>query len=200
MFVVMQQQHQEKLKQMKESNNQALENGAAVNKSNGGEMTVMYNSVQADKKEKAEPNKEKGRRHQSKQNRMHPKGPEKSMHQKAKCCKHCNQVSRQFERYCFEPKQNEEHRPPNWKTMVGWNETEKNIVSENQRRRSTAIANSIRSSNNLAQSNAHSNFWYPLTGLVKEPADNTYYDFSCVLQNKLASGKPDAKAKSPPAP
>ena len=45
----------------------------------------------------------------------------------------------------------------------------------------TAIANSIRSSNKLAQYNAYSKFWSPLTGLDEEPADNTNYDFSRVL-------------------
>ena len=57
---------------------------------------------------------------------------------------------------------------------------------------------SIISSNNLAQYNAYSNYWYPLTGLVEELADNKYYDFSHVLQNKSATRKTDAKSKSPP--
>ena len=69
-----------------------------------------------------------------------------------------------------------------------------------QQRKSTEIANSIRSINNLAQYNPYMNYWSPLTGLVEEPAYNTYYDFSHVLQNKLSAGKPDAKDKSPPAP
>ena len=35
-----------------------------------------------------------------------------------------------------------------------------------------------------------------MTGLVEEPSDNTYNYFSHVLQNKSATGKPDAKARS----
>ena len=76
---------------------------------------------------------------------------------------------------------------------------ETKIVSGKQRGKATAINNSIIRSNNLFQYNAYSNYWYPLTGLFKEPSDNTYHDFSHVLQNKLATGKPDTKAKSPPS-
>ena len=68
-----------------------------------------------------------------------------------------------------------------------------------QRRKATEIDNSIRSSNNLYQSNAYSNYWYPLTGIVEETAGNTYYNFIHVLLNKSATGKPDAKEKPPPA-
>ena len=57
---------------------------------------------------------------------------------------------------------------------------------------------SIISSNNLAQYNAYLKYCYPLKGLLEEPADNTYYTFSHVLQNKSATGKLDAKAKSTP--
>ena len=69
-----------------------------------------------------------------------------------------------------------------------------------QRRKATTIDNSIKICNNLSQSNAYSNYWSPLTGLVEGTDDNIYYDFSHVLQNKSASGKPDTKAKSPPPP
>ena len=121
------------------------------------------------------------------------------MHPKAQLWKHCNQVARHLEKYCFELKENEERRPPNLETRVKWNITETNIVSGEQRIKATPISNYIRSSNNLAQSNAYSNYWSPLPGLVEEPAYNTYYDFNHVLQNKLETGKPDAKSKSPPA-
>ena len=66
--------------------------------------------------------------------------------------------------------------------------------------KATAIYNSIASNNNLAQSNAYSDYWSTLTGLVEETADNKYDYFRHVLQNKLEIGKLDAKSKSPPAP
>ena len=95
--------------------------------------------------------------------------------------------------FVFELKENDEHRPPNWKTRVEWNETETKIVSEKQLRKATAITNSIRISNNLDQYNVYSNFWSTLTGLVEEPDDNTYYNFSHVLQNISSAEKPYAK-------
>ena len=116
------------------------------------------------------------------------------MNKKAQLCKHCKQVARHFEKDCFELKDNEERQPPNWKTRVEWNNTETKIRLGKQHRKVTKIAN------NISQSNAYSNYWSPITGLVEEPADNTYYDFSYVLQNKSSSGKPDPKAKSPPDP
>ena len=73
-------------------------------------------------------------------------------------------------------------------------------MSGKQRRKATAVTNYIIGSNNLAQCNAYSNYWSQLTGLVEEPADNTYDDFSHVLQNKSAAGKLYTKEKSPPAP
>ena len=95
------------------------------------------------------------------------------MNKKEQLCKHCKQVACHFEDNCFEIKENEEDRPFNYKTGVKWNKTETKILSGKQQIKVTAIANSIRSGNNLAQSNAYLNYWYPLTGLVEEPADNT---------------------------
>ena len=62
--------------------------------------------------------------------------------------------------------------------------------------KATEIYNSIASNNNLAQSNAYSDYWSTLTGLVEETADNKYDYFRHVLQNKLATGKPYYKVKS----
>ena len=75
---------------------------------------------------------------------------------------------------------------------------ETKIVSGEKRRQETEIANSIKSSDNPSQCNSRSNYWSALNDIVEEPADNTYIDFSHVLQNKLATEKPNSKVKSPP--
>ena len=84
-------------------------------------------------------------------------GPAKPMHTKSQICKHWKQVARHFEKDCFELKENEERWPTNWKTRVEWNKTEKKIVLVKQQRKAKVIANSIKSINNLAQSNTYSN-------------------------------------------
>ena len=73
-------------------------------------------------------------------------------------------------------------------------------MSGKQRRKATANDNYIRSSNNLAQSETYLKVWSPLTGLVEEPADNSYYDFSQCVTEQTGSWKPGAKTKSPQAP
>ena len=73
-------------------------------------------------------------------------------------------------------------------------------MSGKKQRKAIEIANSIRSTNNLPQFNAYSDYWSPLADLVEEPDDNTFDDFSHMLQNKYPAGKPDAKSKSPPYP
>ena len=97
-------------------------------------------------------------------------------------------MARHFEKDFFKFKGNAEHRPPNWESRVEWNETETRIVLGEQQRKATSIEDSIRSSNKLAQSNAYSQFWSPLTGLVEYPADNAYYDFNHVLKKNWQPG------------
>ena len=46
---------------------------------------------------------------------------------------------------------------PQLKIRVEWNKTEKKIVLVKQQRKAKVIANSIKSINNLAQSNTYSN-------------------------------------------
>ena len=99
------------------------------------------------------------------------------MNKKEQFYKHCKQVVRNLEKDVFELKDNEEHGPSKWKIRVEWNKTETKILSGKQQIKVTEIANYIRSSDNPTQSNAYSIYWYPLTGLVEEPADNTYYYF-----------------------
>ena len=73
MFAIMQKQNQDQLNQMKESNKQALEMAQQSIKKMAEKMTAMYNSVQTAENYNANPNKEEVRRHQRKQNPMHPK-------------------------------------------------------------------------------------------------------------------------------
>ena len=102
-------------------------------------------------------------------------------------------MSRHFEKYCFELKENEERQPPSWKTRVKYSKIYTKIVSGKQQRKAMAISNSIRNNNNLAQSNAYPKYLYTLPGLVEDPDDNTHYDFSHLLQNKLSTGKLEPK-------
>ena len=107
MFAMIQQQHQEYINQMKESNKQALEMAQQSTKKMAEQMTVMYNKLYATEKENYNPNKEKGQFHQRK---------------KIQCTKEVQKAnaskSTPFRKYCFERKENEKHWLPNWKTRA----------------------------------------------------------------------------------
>ena len=81
-------------------------------------MTEMYNKIWATEKENDDPNKEKGKLHKGKKNPLHQRVPPKPMHPKSQLYKYCKQAAKNFKKYCFDLKENEERRPPNWKTRV----------------------------------------------------------------------------------
>ena len=122
MFAMMQQQHQEQLNQMKESNEKVMEMAQRTIKEMAAQMTALVNAMadgkpptknsikQEDDKENEPPNT--GRRNFS----AHVPTKRLPMHDKPQLCKNCGKTVRHFEKDCMELESNKHLRPKGWKS------------------------------------------------------------------------------------
>ena len=122
MFAMMQEQHQEQMNQMRESNKAALEMAQQSMKEMAAMMKAMNGrgNDNATDKENTPPNvnkvkKEHEERAKSKRNAL---GPKKEMYSYAnrKVCTNCNQLVQHYPKYCFELEANKAARPKDWKS------------------------------------------------------------------------------------